>query len=298
VETGGRDIAKTGFAIPVQWVNRPDADFRGFSGTIATGTVAVGAEVVALPSGKTSRITRIVTANGDLEAAQQGQAVTLVLADEIDLSRGDVLAAENSQAGPTVTSEITARLILTGERAVTVGAEFLLKLGTSLAKATITGLRHAIDIESYAETPAERLHLNAIGVVTLRLDREIALTNFADNADLGGFILIDRLSNETSAFGFVDLPAESNAAAKPVLRLITSEGSATPQQRLPLITWRIVSALATGAVVFTISGDPRFAIGAALADLTLRPLARLGHDALWRRLTTRNPALKLERSGA
>lgn len=298
VEIGPRDAAKSGFAMPVQWVNRPDADFRGFSGTIATGAIAVGAEVVALPSGQTSRIARIVTANGDLDAAHQGQAVTLVLTDEIDLSRGDVLASKGG-AGLSVTSEITARLILTGERAVTVGAEFLLKLGTTLAKATITGLRHAIDIESYAEITTDRLRLNAIGVVTLRLDRKIALTSFAENADLGGFILIDRLTNETSAFGFVEGAAVAKPA-KPKLTLVSPDGtaptgSALAQRRLPLITWRIVSALATAGVVFAISGDARFAVGAAIADLTLRPLARLGHDALWRRLSS---GLTFERSGA
>ncbi|OYU47420.1 MAG: hypothetical protein CFE31_16740 [Rhizobiales bacterium PAR1] len=309
IDVAPREAPDTAFALPVQWVNRPNAEFRGFSGTIASGRVTKGDVIQALPSGRESRIARIVTADGDLESASAGQAVTLVLEDEIDLSRGDLIAAASgARAGvrPRVRQNLEARLIVTGEKRVEPGAEFFLKLGTTLVQATVTGLRHAIDIETYASVPARGLDLNGIGVVSLRLDRQLGVMDYATNATLGGFILIDRLSNETSAFGFV-LPDTSvvvqenepaGALGRVLLRLIGPEGSAERRERLTRASWRLASALAVGGVVGLASGQGGAALLAGLADLVLRPLARAAHDAIWARvIERRDAALTLDGGG-
>ena len=294
IEVAPREAPDAAFALPVQWVNRPNAEFRGFSGTIASGRVIKGEPVQALPSGRESRIARIVTADGDLETASAGQAVTLVLEDEIDLSRGDLIAAvggARAAVRPRVRQSLEARLIVTGEKRVEIGAEFFLKLGSTLAQVTVTGIQHAIDIETYASVTASGLDLNGIGVVSLRLDRPLAVMDYAANATLGGFILIDRLTNETSAFGFVipDVPAASpdnaptGALGRTVLRLIGLEGSAMRRERLTRASWRLASALAVGGIVGLASGQSGVALLAGLADLVLRPLARAAHDAIWAR---------------
>jgi bifunctional enzyme CysN/CysC len=309
IEVAALEAPDAAFALPVQWVNRPDAGFRGFSGTIAAGRVSAGDAVQALPSGRESRIARIVTADGDLETASAGQAVTLVLEDEIDLSRGDLIAASGGARAAVrsrVRQTLEARLIVTGEKRIEPGAEFLLKLGTTLVQASVTGLRHAIDIETYAPVPAQRLDLNGIGVVSLRLDRPLAVMDYAANATLGGFILIDRLTNETSAFGFV-LPDAASAlpetapigpARRTLLRLIGPEGSVMRRERLTRGSWRLASALAVGGIVGLASGQGGAALAAGLADLVLRPLARAAHDALFARvIDRREAALTLDGGG-
>ena len=304
IDIAGGAGEATAFAMPVQWVNRPDGDFRGFSGTIANGRVATGDLVQALPSGKESRIARIVTADGDLDSAIAGDAVTLVLTDEIDLSRGDVLAAPNGLRAmhrPRFAQEIEARLIVTGERRIAPGETFLIKLGTAMASARIVALRHVIDIESYATKPAQAFGLNAIGTVILRFDRPLVVTDFAAGPVLGGFILIDRLSNETSAFGFV-LPAKTGTAAdteaKGVLvRLLGEAASPERAAKVSYLTWRISSAIAVGGIVFAASGHAIIAGSSALADLMLRPIARRVHDDLWRRIAARRIAAELSLDG-
>lgn len=309
IDVAPREAPDAAFALPVQWVNRPSAEFRGFSGTIAAGRVTKGDAVQALPSGRESRIARIVTADGDLETASAGEAVTLVLEDEIDLSRGDLIAASGGARAAVrarVRQNLEARLIVTGEKRVEPGAEFFLKLGTTLVQATVTGLRHAIDIETYASVAARGLDLNGIGVVSLRLDRPLAVMDYADNATLGGFILIDRLTNETSAFGFV-MPDASIAAieneptgplGRILLRLIGPEGSTEHREGLTRASWRLASALAVGGIVGLASGQGGVAVLAGLADLVLRPLARAAHDAIWARIIERrDAALTLDGGG-
>ncbi len=290
VEAPGAGAAD--FAMPVQWVNRPSADFRGFSGTIALGAVAVGDEVAALPSRRESRVARIVTADGDLPRATAGQAVTIVLADEVDLSRGDVLAAarpRRSRAAVRIRTEIAARLLVTGERRVRAGADFVIRLGAAQANATVVAIDHAVDVETYGKIEARELGLNAIGLTTLRFDRPLVLTDYAEGPSLGGFILIDRRTNETAAFGFVSgdpapkLVSTRRDARRAVIETLLGPGAAeSSRQAWSSASWRLASGAALGVGVFALSGAAPLAFAVAFGDVALRPLARAAHDAIWR----------------
>lgn len=195
------DLRADPFRMPVQWVNRPNLDFRGFSGLVAAGTVRPGDPVRVLPSGKTSRVGRIVTADGDLARAVTGQSVTLTLADEIDVSRGDVLAA--GDAPPEAADQFEATLVWMDEDAMLPGRPYLLKIGARLVGATITEPKHKVDVNTLEQRPAKRLELNEIGVCNLSLDAPVAFEPYAANRDLGGFILIDRISNRTVGAGML-----------------------------------------------------------------------------------------------
>jgi bifunctional enzyme CysN/CysC len=194
-----RDI---GFRLPVQWVARPDQDFRGFAGTVAAGVVAPGDDVVVLPSGRRSRIARIVTADGDLERAKRGQAVTLTLVDELDISRGDVIAS--GQRPPQVTDQFAAHVLWLGEQPLLPGRPYWLKLGTSTVSASVTEIKHKVDVNTQEPLAAKHLELNEVGYCNLHLDRAIPFEAYADNRELGGFILIDRQSNATVAAGTIE----------------------------------------------------------------------------------------------
>lgn len=194
--------SEAGAAMPVQWVNRPSPDFRGYAGTLAAGRLAAGDKIRALPSGRTSHIARIVTADGDLADAVAGQSVTLTLTDEIDLSRGDVIVADAALTARAV-NRTAARLVVTADRTLRAGDRFLVKVGAATASATIERIDNVIDIESFAPASSEGLALNAIGHVWLRFDRKLALADYSTIRDLGSLLLIDRISGETVAFGIV-----------------------------------------------------------------------------------------------
>ena len=197
-----RDPRDIGFRFPVQWVARPDQDFRGFAGTVAAGAVAPGDAVVALPSGRRSQVARIVTADGDLSRAVQGQAVTLTLVDELDISRGDVIA--DAQHPPQVADQFAAHVLWLGEQALLPGRPYWLKLGATTVSASVTEIKHKVDVNTQDELAAKHLELNEVGYCNLHLDRAIAFEAYADNRGLGGFILIDRQSNATVAAGTID----------------------------------------------------------------------------------------------
>ena len=188
--------------LPVQWVCRPNLDFRGFAGTVCAGSFKPGDGVVALPSGKRSRIARIVSADGDLPQAVSGQAITLTLADELDISRGDVIAAAHNP--PETADQFAAHLVWLDEAELIPGRGYWLKIGTRTVNATVTEIKHRIDINSQEPLAAKTLHLNEIGVCNLKLDQAIAFEPYALDRTLGGFILIDRQSNATVAAGTLD----------------------------------------------------------------------------------------------
>ena len=188
--------------LPVQWVCRPDQDFRGFAGTIASGVVRPGDEVVALPSGRRSRVARIVTADGDLAVAGPGQAVTLTLADEIDVSRGDVIAAASSP--PQVADQFAAHVLWMDAQALLPGRPYWLKVGTRTVAATVTEVKHKVDVNTQEHLAARRLELNEVGVCNLHLDQPVAFAPYAEERALGGFILVDRQTNATVAAGTLD----------------------------------------------------------------------------------------------
>jgi bifunctional enzyme CysN/CysC len=189
------------FRMPVQWVNRPNAGFRGYAGTIVGGSVGPGDGIRALPSGRETRVTRIVTADGDLERAGTGQSVTLVFDSEIDVSRGDVIAA---RAAPLqVAAQFEATIVWLHEEPMLQGRTYLMKSGTRTVSATVTPLKHKINVNTLEKVPAERLELNDIGVCELELDRPIPFEPYTENRALGGFILIDRLTNNTVGAGLI-----------------------------------------------------------------------------------------------
>ncbi len=191
-----------GFRLPVQWVNRPNQNFRGYAGALIGGTVSVGDDVVALPSGRRTRIARVFDANGEVPSAQAGQAVTLTLADELDVSRGDVLAAGGDP--PQVADQFAAHLLWMGDAALVPGRPYLLKLGTRSLTATVTEIKHKIDVDTQEHLAAKRLELNEVAYCNLSTDAPLVFAPYAEEHELGGFILIDRQSNATVAAGTLD----------------------------------------------------------------------------------------------
>ncbi|WP_372786725.1 adenylyl-sulfate kinase, partial [Phenylobacterium sp.] len=195
------DLREKPFRMPVQWVNRPNLDFRGFAGQIASGVVRPGDKIKALPSGRESTVERIVTFDGDLPEAVAGQSVTLTLADEIDVSRGDVIAAAASP--PTVADQFEATIVWFDEEAMLPGRPYLMKLGTRTVAAQVAEPKYKVNVNTLEQLAARRLELNEIGVCNLLLDAPIAFDPYAENHDLGGFILIDRITNRTVAAGLL-----------------------------------------------------------------------------------------------
>ena len=200
------DIAATAadadFRMPVQWVCRPNQDFRGFAGTIVSGAVAPGDEVVVLPAGRRSRVARVVTADGDLTQASEGRAVTLTLTDEVDASRGDVIAAVFNP--PEVADQFAAHLLWMGDERLLPGRPYLLKIGTRTVGASVTEIKHKIDVNTQEPLAAKHLELNEVAYCNLHLDQPVAFASYATNRALGGFILVDRQSNATVAAGTLD----------------------------------------------------------------------------------------------
>ncbi len=195
------DLRGKPFRMPVQWVNRPNLDFRGFSGFVSSGTVRPGDRIKILPSSRESIVDRIVTQGGDLKVAVAGQSVTLTLKDEVDVSRGDVLA--QADAPPAVADQFEATIVWMDDEAMLPGRPYLMKLGARTVGASISEPKHKINVNTLEKLAAKRLELNEIGVCSLSLDAPIAFDPYVDNRDLGGFILIDRLSNRTVAAGML-----------------------------------------------------------------------------------------------
>jgi bifunctional enzyme CysN/CysC len=190
------------FRMPVQWVNRPNADFRGYAGTIVSGSARSGDEIAVLPSGQTTKIKRIVGAGGDLESAEAGDSVTVTLADEIDIARGDMLAALRDR--PQVADQFSAHLVWMADERLFPGRSYLMKINSCTIAATVTELKHRIDINTLSKLAAKTLALNEVAVCNLSVARAVAFDAYADNRDTGAFILIDRYSNETVAAGMID----------------------------------------------------------------------------------------------
>ena len=196
------DRAGKPFRMPVQWVNRPNSDFRGFAGTIASGSASVGDEIAILPSGQTTRIKRIIGAGDDLEAAQARDSVTVTLTDEIDVARGDMFAALRDR--PQIADQFVAHLVWMSNEHLFPGRSYFMKINNCTVAATVTDLKHRLDVTTLSKLAAKTLALNEIGVCNLSVARPVAFDAYADNRDTGAFILIDRYSNETVAAGMID----------------------------------------------------------------------------------------------
>jgi bifunctional enzyme CysN/CysC len=189
------------FRLPVQWVNRPNLDFRGFAGTVASGSVKPGDRIRVQPSGKESKVARIVVHGGDLDQAVAGQSITLTLEDEIDISRGDVISTVDAPA--EVADQFETTLIWMHDEAMMPGRSYLLKIGTKTVTATVTEIKHKVNVNTLEHLAAKKLDLNEIGICNLSLDRPIAFDAYKDNADTGGYIIIDRLTNNTVGAGLL-----------------------------------------------------------------------------------------------
>jgi bifunctional enzyme CysN/CysC len=235
VELSDDALSHSSFRMSVQLVSRPNQDFRGFSGLIASGTVHPGDPVRVLPSGRTSTVKRIVTMDGDLTAASAGQAVTLTLSDEIDCSRGDIVA--DSASPLEVANQFEATVVWMNDDAMLPGRSYWMKVGTQTVPATVNELKYQINVNTLEHLAAKTLTLNDIGIVTLSTDRAIPFTSYAENRELGGFILIDRITNATVGAGMLHfaLRRAHNIHWQPVE--VDREAHARLKQQKPKVAW-------------------------------------------------------------
>jgi bifunctional enzyme CysN/CysC len=223
------------FRMPVQWVNRPNLDFRGFAGLISEGLIRPGDAVRVLPSGKTSKVSRIVTMDSDLQAAVAGQSVTIVLADELDCSRGDVLAAADDP--PEIADQFEATVVWMADEPLLPGRPYWLKLATQLVTATIHSPKYQVNVNTMEHLAAKTLSLNAIGIANLSTDRPLVFESYEKSRDLGGFILIDKISNATVAAGMLHfaLRRSSNVHWQPLD--VDREAHARLKHQHPRLLW-------------------------------------------------------------
>ena len=192
---------RTPFRMPVQWVSRPHPDFRGFAGMVAGGVIRPGDRIRVQPSGRETRVARIVTFDGDLAQAAAGQSVTLTLADEIDVSRGDVLTSAEADMG--VADQFEATIVWMSDQPMLPGRPYWLKLGAKTVTATITHPKYRVNVDTLEHLAVKRLELNDIGVCNISTDRQVAFDAYRDNRETGSFVLIDRLSSETVGAGML-----------------------------------------------------------------------------------------------
>ncbi len=223
------------FRMPVQWVNRPNLDFRGFSGIIASGQIRKGDEVRVLPSGKTSTISRIVTLDGDLDVAVAGQAITLCFADEIDCSRGQVITAAKSPV--EAADQFEATVIWMDEDELTPGRAYWLKVGTQTVSATVAPPKYQINVNTMEHLAAKSLDLNAIGVTNITTDRDIPFTPYEESRDLGGFILIDKMTNRTVGAGLIHFALRRAQNIHWQATDISREHHAAMKNQKPMVLW-------------------------------------------------------------
>ncbi|URW76935.1 sulfate adenylyltransferase subunit CysN [Sphingomonas donggukensis] len=229
------DASPAAFAMPVQWVNRPNLDFRGFAGTVAGGSVRPGDRVRIVPSGRTSHVARIVTQGGDLDVAVAGQAVTLTLTDEVDCSRGDVIAAADDP--PVVADQFAATIVWMDETPLLPGRGYWLKSGATTVSASVRAPEYAIDVNTLQHLSVKTLGLNDIGVADVQADRPIPFAPYADSRVLGGFILIDKLTNATVAAGMIEHALRRSQNVHWQAIEITREAHAAQKGQAPKLLW-------------------------------------------------------------
>jgi bifunctional enzyme CysN/CysC len=260
IDAGEDRLERAPLRMPVQWVNRPDADFRGFAGTLVSGTVRPGDAVVVKPSGAGSTVARIVTYDGDLDRAVAGQSVTLTMTDEIDISRGEVIAS--SDAPPLVAEQFEATIVWMADEPLLRGRSYVLRIGASTVTATVSPIRYKIDPESFEHLAADRLELNEIGVCQLELDQPIVFAPYAENRDLGGFVLIDRITNQTLAAGMLNCEVRRSHDVSCKATSVGKASRARQKGQRPCVLWL------TG-----LSGAGK----STIAEVVERKLNELGH---------------------
>ncbi len=229
------ETAKAPFRFPIQWVNRPDHDFRGFSGTIVSGEVKVGDEIIVADSGRSTRIERIVTMDGDLDKARASESVTLVFAEEIDASRGDVLCHATDR--PAVVEQFAAHLFWIGEEHMLPGRSYLIKLNGRTAPVSVTEIKHQIDVATQAKIAAKTLSANEIGFCNLAASRALSIDPFEANRSTGAFLLIDRFTNATLAIGTIDFPLRRASNVHLQSMTVTKDVRSRIKRQKPVVLW-------------------------------------------------------------
>ena len=247
------------FRFTVQWVNRPNLDFRGYAGTVASGQIAAGDEIMVAASGKTSRIDQIVTYDGCVERAETGDAVTLTLADEIDIGRGDLLATPNAR--PEVVDQFAAHIIWMGQDALVPGRSYFIRLGTNVVSATITNLKYKIDVNTRDHLAAKTFELNEIGFCNISTSLPVAFDPYEENKKTGSFIIIDRYTNRTVGAGMIafGLRRATNVSWH-TLTVGKAERAALKKQR-PVIIWMTGLSGAGKSTIANIIDGKLFAAG-------------------------------------
>ncbi|MDE2182506.1 MAG: sulfate adenylyltransferase subunit CysN [Alphaproteobacteria bacterium] len=228
-------LADTPLRLPVQWVNRPNLDFRGYAGTIVGGRVRPGDRVAVAKSGRTTTVERLVTMDGDLEEATAGDAVTMTLRDEIDISRGDVLCAADSR--PDVSDQFAAHLLWMAEEELLPGRQYILKLSTSTVPAQVTALKHKVDVNTLEQLAAKTLHLNEIGMVNVSLAQPLAFDSYRENRDMGGFVLIDRFTNATVGAGMIEFGLRRATNVHWQALDVNKDARAALKHQKPVVLW-------------------------------------------------------------
>jgi sulfate adenylyltransferase large subunit len=273
-------LRSAGFRMTVQCVNRPDSTFRGYCGLITSGRVCLGMPVQILPSGQCTHIARIVTADGDLAHALTGQAVTLTLSDDIDVSRGDVIS--DCALPPAAADRFDARLVWLGPDALAPGRSYLMKLATVTATATIEQPLCVVDLETNRSAVAECLVANDIGTAVITLDRLIAADCYSDCRDTGSFILIDPETCDTIALGIIEavkLPGFGVAKANLLHLIRTTESHARSIAKA--VSWRATGSLDTFVIAALITGNSKLAGGVALAEILTKTALYYVHERAW-----------------
>jgi bifunctional enzyme CysN/CysC len=223
------------FRFPVQWVNRPNLDFRGYSGTIASGRIAVGDGVVVAASGRQSRVTRILGPDGDLPAAGTGEAVTICLADELDIARGDVLAPLADR--PEVADQFAAHLLWMDEEPMLPGRQYLARIGNRWVGASVTSIKHRVDVNTLEQQPAKRLDLNEIAFCNLSLAGRMPFDPYSENRATGGFILVDRYTNRTAGAGMIAFGLRRSTNIHIEETLVDKAARAALDHQKPMVLW-------------------------------------------------------------
>jgi len=275
------------FRLPVQWVNRPDADFRGACGTVSGGKVTPGMAVTVLPSGRTSQVSRVVSYDGELDAAVPGQSVTLTLADDVDVSRGDVIAAAGDL--PKVADRFSARVVWMSEEPLVPGRSYSLKLGTAMAVATVSELQK-LDLLTGRTSAAQPFGPNDIGDAEFVLDHPIAFDAYADNRTMGAFILIDRESYDTVAMGTVEREhTQSRLERLRDFLLARHDGGKAGaggrethvRSVLKALTWRGTGSIDTFVLTWLITGSTMWASSIASTEIVTKIVAYYVHERIW-----------------
>jgi len=231
----GDQAIQESFRMPVQWVNRPNLDFRGFSGQVASGQIKPGDRVKSIPSGTESTVARIVTHDGDLELAHAGQSVTITLNDEIDVSRGDVLVNADDPCG--VADQFQAHILWMSDKEMMPGRPYIMKIGAREATVTPTDLRHKVNVNTLAKEASKTLALNEIGVCNVSIDRDIAFDAYTKNRSTGGFIMIDRMTNNTVGLGLINFALRRASNIHWEAMDIDKSARAASKSQKPVILW-------------------------------------------------------------